>query len=154
MTGRPDAVPTGRRGSAPRWHGARRRSRPRVLAVLAAVVALGLVVTTQVPDPVGDVVGDLLYAVAVYVALVLVAPRLRPWVAGAVALAWCWLVEALQATPAVGAVLDVVPAAAWVLGSTFNARDLLLYLLGVLLAVGLDLVVDARAGVTSRSRPL
>jgi len=111
------------------------------------VVALGLVVTTQVPDPVGDVVGDLLYAVAVYAALVLVAPRVRPWVAGAVVLTWCWLVEALQATPVVGAVLDVVPAAAWVLGSTFNTRDLLLYLLGVLLAVGLDVLADARAGV-------
>ncbi|RXR24985.1 DUF2809 domain-containing protein [Oerskovia turbata] len=124
---------------------ARRRSRPRVLAVLAAVVTLGIVVTTQVPDPVGDVVGDLLYAVAVYVALVLVAPRLRPWVAGTVVLAWCWLVEFLQATPVVAAVLDVVPAAAWVLGSTFNARDLVLYLVGVLLAAGLDVLV----GVTT-----
>jgi hypothetical protein len=109
------------------------------------VVALGLVVTTQVPDPVGDVVGDLLYPVAAYAALVLVAPRLRPWVAGAVVLAWCWLVEILQATPVVAAVLDVVPAAAWVLGSTFNARDLMLYLVGVLLAVGLDVLVAVRA---------
>ncbi|KRD37144.1 MULTISPECIES: DUF2809 domain-containing protein [Oerskovia] len=152
MTGPSDASPAARRGSAPR--AARRRSRPRVLAVLTAVVALGLVVTTQVPDPVGDVVGDLLYAVAVYAALVLVAPRVRPWVAGAVVLTWCWLVEALQATPVVGAVLDVVPAAAWVLGSTFSARDLLLYLLGVLLAVGFDVLADARAGVARGSRPL
>ncbi|OCI29890.1 ribosomal maturation YjgA family protein [Oerskovia enterophila] len=156
MTGPSDASPAARRvvtrRSAPR--AARRRSRPHVLAVLAAVVALGLVVTTQVPDPVGDVVGDLLYAVAVYAALVLVAPRVRPWAAGAVVLTWCWLVEALQATPVVGAVLDVVPAAAWVLGSTFSARDLLLYLLGVLLAVGLDVLADARAGVARGARPL
>ncbi|MHA7135452.1 DUF2809 domain-containing protein [Oerskovia turbata] len=104
-------------------------------------------VTTQVPDPVGDVVGDLLYAVAVYVALVLVAPRTRPWAAGAVTLGWCWLVETLQATPVVGAALDVAPAAAWVLGSTFNPRDLLLYLLGTLLATTLDLLV-VRTSVT------
>ncbi|MFF3066188.1 DUF2809 domain-containing protein [Oerskovia sp. NPDC057915] len=144
----------GRSGVAPWYSAARRRSRLRVLAVLAVVVALGLVVTTQVPDPVGDVVGDLLYAVAVYVALVLVAPRVRPWVAGAVVLAWCWLVEALQATSVVANLLDVVPAAAWVLGSTFNARDLLLYLLGVLLAVGVDVLVGARTSrVSGRACP-
>ncbi len=139
----------GRSGVAPGDRAARRRSRPRVLAVLVVVVALGLVVTTQVPDPVGDVVGDLLYAVAVYVALVLVAPRLRPWVAGAVVLAWCWFVEALQATPVVAAVLDVVPAAAWVLGSTFAARDLVLYLVGALLAVTLDVLVTVRTSRVS-----
>ncbi|WP_336706649.1 ribosomal maturation YjgA family protein [Oerskovia sp. USHLN155] len=142
-------APAGRPGRALSPWPARRRSRPRVLAVLAAVVALGLVVTTQVPDPVGDVVGDLLYAVAVYAALVLVAPRLRPWVAGAVVLVWCWLVEILQATPVVAAVLDVVPAAAWVLGSTFNPRDLVLYLLGALLAVGLDVLVAVRTSRVS-----
>ncbi|QDW62241.1 DUF2809 domain-containing protein [Oerskovia sp. KBS0722] len=142
-------TPVGRPGRAPSPRPARRRSRPRVLATLAALVVLGLVVTTQVPDPVGDVVGDLMYAVAVYVALVLVAPRLRPWVAGAVAFTWCWLVEILQATPVVAAVLDVVPAAAWVLGSTFNARDLVLYLLGVLLAVGLDVLLGVRASQVS-----
>ncbi|GAA3230447.1 DUF2809 domain-containing protein [Oerskovia jenensis] len=136
-------------GVAPGDRAARRRSRPRVLAVLVVVVALGLVVTTQVPDPVGDVVGDLLYAVAVYVALVLVAPRLRPWVAGAGVLAWCWLVEALQATPVVAAVLDVVPAAAWVLGSTFAVRDLVLYLVGALLAVTLDVLVTVRTSRVS-----
>ncbi len=152
MTGPSDAGPAARRGPAPR--DARRRSRLRVLAVLVAVVALGLVVTTQVPDPVGDVVGDLLYAVAVYVALALVAPRLRPWVAGTVTLAWCWLVETLQATPVVGTVVEVAPQAVWVLGSTFTVRDLVLYLLGVLLAVGLDVLADVRAGATRRSRPL
>lgn len=139
----------GRSGVAPGDRTARRRSRPRVLAVLVVVVALGLVVTTQVPDPVGDVVGDLLYAVAVYVALVLVAPRLRPWVAGAVVLAWCWLVEVLQATPVVAAVLDAVPAAAWVLGSTFAARDLVLYLVGALLAMTLDVLVTVRTSQVS-----
>lgn len=112
------------------------------------MVVLGLLVTTQVPDPVGDAVGDLLYAVAAYAALVLVTPRSRPWVAGVVVLAWCWLVEALQATPLVGVVLDVAPAAAWVLGSTFNARDLLFYLLGAIFATGLD----ALAGVARARR--
>jgi hypothetical protein len=145
----PGVTPT---SPTPWQRAARRRSRLRVLAVLAVVVALGLVVTTQVPDPVGDAVGDLLYAVAVYVALVLVAPRTRPWVAGAVALAWCWLVEILQATPLVGAALDVAPAAVWVLGNTFNPRDLLLYLLGMLLAATLDrLVVRTSAARRSRS---
>ncbi|ARK06521.1 hypothetical protein B8281_00430 [Cellulosimicrobium sp. TH-20] len=131
---------------------ARVRRRPVVALVLALVVVAGLVVATRVPDPWGDVGGDVLYAVATFVLVVLVAPRVRPLVAGAVALGWCWAVEALQATGVAAAVNDAVPPAAWLLGSTFAVRDLVWYLVGVALACVVDAGVGARSATPRRPR--
>ncbi|PTU55490.1 DUF2809 domain-containing protein [Sphaerisporangium cinnabarinum] len=140
------------RGASPARAGSRARRRPVVALALAAVVVLGLVVATRVPDPWGDVGGDVLYAVATYVLVVLVASRVRPLVAGAVALGWCWAVEALQATGVAAAVNDVVPPAAWLLGSTFAVRDLVCYLVGVALACAVDAGVGARSATPRRPR--
>ncbi|MFJ1512245.1 DUF2809 domain-containing protein [Cellulosimicrobium funkei] len=140
------------RGASPARAGSRARRRPVVALVLAAVVVLGLVVATRVPDPWGDVGGDVLYAVATYVLVVLVAARVRPLVAGAVALGWCWAVEALQATGVAAAVNDVVPPAAWLLGSTFAVRDLVCYLVGVALACAVDAGTRARSATARRPR--
>lgn len=131
---------------------ARVRRRPVVALVLALVVMVGFVVATRVPDPWGDVGGDVLYAVATFVLVVLVAPRVRPLVAGAVALGWCWAVEALQATGVAAAVNDAVPPAAWLLGSTFAVRDLVCYLVGVALACVVDAGVGARSATPRRPR--
>jgi hypothetical protein len=122
-------------------------------AALATVVVAGLAVATQVPDPVGDVGGDVLYAAAAYALVVLALPRLRPGAVAALALGWCWAVEALQATGLASAVNDEVPPAAWLLGSTFAVRDLVCYTAGA----GLALAVDAgarrlAAGATARPR--
>ncbi|MCL7382062.1 DUF2809 domain-containing protein [Streptomyces sp. 35G-GA-8] len=78
--------------------------------------------------------GDALYTVLVYTLVVLVAPRVRPLVAGAVALGFSWAVELLQLTsvPAELAARSVL--ARLVLGSTFNAPDLLWYAVGALCA--------------------
>ncbi|GLY55973.1 MAG: DUF2809 domain-containing protein [Cellulosimicrobium funkei] len=141
----PHVAPRGRRV-------ARVRRRPVVALVLALVVMVGFVVATRVPDPWGDVGGDVLYAVATFVLVVLVAPRVRPLVAGAVALGWCWAVEALQATGVAAAVNDAVPPAAWLLGSTFAVRDLVCYLVGVALACVVDAGVGARSATPRRPR--
>ena len=125
----------------------RRRVAPA--AALAAVVLAGLVVATRVPDPWGDVGGDVLYAVATYLLVALVLARSRPVVVGALALAWCWAVEALQATGLAAAVNDEVPPAAWLLGSTFAVRDLVCYAAGVAVACGVDVVVATRRTRTS-----
>lgn len=140
------------RVAPPARAGSRARRRPVVALVLAAVVVAGLVVATRVPDPWGDVGGDVLYAVATYVLVVLVAARVRPLVAGAVALGWCWAVEALQATGVAAAVNDAVPPAAWLLGSTFAVRDLVCYLVGVALACAVDAGVGARSATARRPR--
>ena len=117
---------------------------------LGGGAALGA--ATRVPDPWGDVGGDVLYAVATFVLVVLVAPRVRPLVPGAVAPGWCWAVEALQATGVAAAVNDAVPPAAWLLGSTFAVRDLVCYLVGVALACAVDAGVGARSATPRRPR--
>ncbi|QJW37845.1 DUF2809 domain-containing protein [Cellulosimicrobium protaetiae] len=127
-----------------------RRRRLVVGLVLAVVVLTGLVVATRVTDPWGDVGGDVLYAVATYVLVVLVLARVRPLVAGAVALGWCWAVEGLQATGFAAAVNDAVPPAAWLLGSTFAVRDLVCYLVGVVLACAVDTWAGARSATPLR----
>jgi hypothetical protein len=139
----PDGARSPRPGVAPELLRPRRR-RLVVALVLGVVVVAGLLVATRVPDPWGDVGGDVLYAVATYVLVVLVLARARPLVAGALALGWCWAVEALQATGLATAVNDAVPPAAWLLGSTFAVRDLVCYLVGVGLACAVDTWAVAR----------
>lgn len=109
--------------------------RQRTVAALAAVglVGLGLVVSRG-DGVVADKVGDVLYAALVYVLLVVVAPRARPWTLAAVAFGVCVLVELAQLTGIPAAIVDVVPAARYVLGTTFVALDLVAYAVGVTLA--------------------
>lgn len=117
---------------------------------LAALVALGVVVVSGLAvhalGPAGsatDITGDALYAVAAYAGLVLLFPRWRRLVVGAVAALWCVGVELLQLTGVPVALADRFPPIALVLGSGFDARDLLVYLC----AVGVTVAVDRVGGV-------
>jgi len=103
-------------------------SSPRLRAAVAAtgVVALGLVATRLGLDALGDA----LYAVLVGLLVVLVAPRTRGLVVGALAFAWCALVELAQLTGLPGHAMDAVPLLRYVLGTTFVATDLLAYAAG------------------------
>ncbi|MFE4539613.1 DUF2809 domain-containing protein [Streptomyces scopuliridis] len=122
-------------------------ARTRLVAGGAALVTVGAGLGIRVVGGGGgDVVkyaGDALYTVLVYTLVVLVAPRVRAPVAGGVALGVSWAVELFQLTglPAELAARSVV--ARLVLGSTFNAPDLLWYAVGAL-GAGLGHVGVAR----------
>lgn len=109
--------------------------RERMPAALAAagLVALGLLVS-RLDGPLADKVGDVLYAALVYALLVVVAPRARRWAVAAVAFGVCALVELAQLTGIPAAAVAAVPAARYVLGTTFVALDLVAYAVGVALA--------------------
>ena len=77
----------------------------------------------------------------VYVLVVGVAPRIRTGAAAAIAFGICAAIELLQLTGLPAAIVDEIPAARYVLGTTFNAPDLLAYAAGVLVAAGADLLV-------------
>lgn len=116
----------------------------RLAAVLAlaVVVAAGLAVHRLMPSSVAsDVAGDALYAVAAYTGLVLLLPRARPLVLAAGAVVWCVAVELLQLTGVPITLAERMPVAALVLGSGFDARDLVVYVLAVASALGVDGVV-------------
>ena len=126
------------------------RTRRLVAALLlVATVVAGLLVHGVLPDTVAtDIAGDALYAVAAYLAVVLIAPRLPALATGAIAAAWCVAVELFQLTGlplAWGAQFAPVML---VLGTVFDARDLLVYVATIVLATA----VDALVGKASRPR--
>ncbi|MFE3137583.1 DUF2809 domain-containing protein [Streptomyces scopuliridis] len=111
-------------------------ARTRLVAGGAALVTIGAGLGIRgVGSGGGDVVkygGDALYTVLVYALVVLVAPRVRALVAGGVALGVSWAVELFQLTGVPGELAARSVVARLVLGSTFNAPDLLWYAVGAL----------------------
>jgi hypothetical protein len=93
-------------------------------------VVLGVVAKLAVPGLTGDLLGSALYTVLLALLLALVAPRLPASVTAGAATVASVGVELLQLSGLPAAVSQVVPPAAWVLGSTFAATDLLGYLAG------------------------
>lgn len=101
------------------------------------------------------VVGDALYAVAVYLVVVLVSTALRrawtaPVIAG-IAAGICWAIEAFQATGWAARSVSSANIRA-VLGTTFGFTDLIWYVIGVA-AIALIDVVLLRPGVAYRTDP-
>lgn len=114
--------------------------------LLAIVIGAGLIVHGVLPESAfTDIAGDALYVAAAYLALVLVFPRLPPWVTGGIVLVWCVGVELLQLTNVPHQIVAVFPPAVLLLGSTFDARDLLVYAIAALMITGID-EVRARRG--------
>jgi len=116
------------------------RSRVRIVAVGAAVAFLGLALALRAlfDGAVEQSSGTALYASMVYAGVVFLAPRMRPVVAGAVAILFCWVVETAQLTgvPATLSAHSVVARLA--LGVQFDPRDLLWYPAGVVPIVIVD----------------
>ncbi|GIG67895.1 ribosomal maturation YjgA family protein [Phytomonospora endophytica] len=106
-------------------------------AVAAVVtVALGLGLRTTMDGAVAKYGGDALYTLLVFWLVLVLAPRTRGLVAGAIACGLSWAVEFFQLTP-IPAELSGNPLARLVLGSTFNAPDLFWYAVGAALGVAI-----------------
>jgi hypothetical protein len=115
-----------------------------VTAAIAALVLLaGLAARAWAPPLVAGPAGDALYATLVVLLATIVWPRLSSWAAGAIGWALSAGVEALQLTGVPAAVVERVPVARYVLGTTFVASDLAWYAVGAVLG-GL-LVAASRA---------
>ncbi|MDN3496128.1 DUF2809 domain-containing protein [Planococcus sp. APC 4015] len=130
-------------------------SRRRVIAAiaLAVVVATGLAVHTLLADSAAtDIAGDALYAIAAYLFVVLVAPRLSPVVTGAVAAAWCVAVELFQLTGIPLSLGAVFSPAMLVLGTVFDARDLVVYIVAVGVTTMTDAAIRARGNRRRQAR--
>lgn len=117
----------------------------RIAAAIAlvVVVAVGLIVHGFLPDSAAtDIAGDALYAVAVVAFVVLLAPRRAPLAVGAIAAVWCIGVELFQLTGIPVRVADVFSPAVLVLGTVFDARDLIVYVAAIAVATGVDVLVS------------
>ena len=115
----------------------------RLLMAIAAAVFLGagLAMRTATDGVVQNASGTVLYASMVYVAIVFLAPRVNPWLAGGIAVGFCWLVEISQLTgvPAYLSARSLIARLA--LGVEFDAQDLLWYPVGVLPLVAVHLMI-------------
>ena len=123
----------------------RRRVRAGVLLVF--VVIVGLVVHGVLPESAfADIAGDALYVGAAYLALVVVLPRLRPWIVGSIALAWAAGVELLQLTGVRQQVGAVFPPAVLLLGT---ASDLIVYIVAAVVVTAIDGLWARRAATAT-----
>ncbi|MFJ6849233.1 DUF2809 domain-containing protein [Streptomyces sp. NPDC091271] len=120
---------------------AARSSVPRSALVRAAAaaaalvtVAAGLGVRSAASGDVAKYAGDALYTVLIHALVVLLVPRVRPLTAAGAALAFSWAVELAQLTGVPAGLAQRSAVARLVLGSTFNAPDLLWYGVGAALA--------------------
>ncbi|MFI7706635.1 DUF2809 domain-containing protein [Nonomuraea sp. NPDC049480] len=94
-----------------------------VLVAAALTVAAGLGARLLWDGPVPKYAGDALYTVLIYTLVLLARPSVRPRVAALLAAGLSWAIEFAQ--------LGDIPAVLRpVLGSTFNAPDLLWYAVG------------------------
>ncbi|MGW1815818.1 ribosomal maturation YjgA family protein [Streptomyces sp. NPDC002125] len=108
--------------------------RAAALAAAVVTVAAGLGVRAAAGGEAAKYAGDALYTVLIHTLVVLLAPRVRPPAAAGVALAVSWVVELLQLTGVPADLARRSMVARLVLGSTFNAPDLLWYAGGAALA--------------------
>lgn len=120
------------------------------------IVALGLACRAFTGGAFAQNAGTALYAAMVYAGLFVLAPRWRPATAAIVAAGFCWVVEFAQLSGVPAALSQRSVVARLVLGSAFDARDLLWYVAGVAAIAGahaLTLSVDSGESGSRRGRP-
>lgn len=133
-------------GDDPAPGGSTRARRWGAVAAAVIVVAAGLVVHGILPDSdATDIAGDALYAVLVYVLVVAVAPRAQPVVVAAIAGSWCIAVELLQLSDVPARAAEIFAPAVLVLGTVFDVRDLVIYVVAVVIAGALDAALRRRS---------
>jgi hypothetical protein len=128
--------------------------RVRLVAVTAVAVFLALAFGIRLEITGGGLVngaaglaqysGTALYAATVYAGVFVLAPRTRPWVAGVVAIAFCWIVEFFQITGVPAELSDRSVLARLALGRTFDPSDLAWYVVGVLPLVAVQWAIQSR----------
>lgn len=119
-----------------------------VASVLAVVGGVGLGVQVLRPRPGTDQLGTVAYVVALGLLVVLVAPKLCPWLVAAIAAAVAIGIEAAQLTGVPAAIGRAVPPLRYLLGSSFSATDVAWSLVGGVATWGTVRVL--RATVTPR----
>ncbi len=129
--------------------------RRRIVASIAAAatVAAGLGVHRFAPDGApSDIAGDALYALLLYLLAVVLVPRRAVWVPAVIAWVWCTTIELFQLTGLPLAWGEAAPPLMLVLGTVFDARDLVVYAVTVLAAAAVDRLSGAALRRARRGR--
>ncbi|MCX5207019.1 DUF2809 domain-containing protein [Streptomyces sp. NBC_00237] len=110
------------------------RVRLYALGAAAVTIAAALGIRAVSSGAFAKYAGDALYTVLLYALVVAVWPRVRPVLAGGVALGVSWLAEFAQLTSVPAELSARSGLLRLVFGSTFNAPDLFWYAVGAALA--------------------
>ncbi|WP_335933716.1 ribosomal maturation YjgA family protein [Streptomyces sp. PTD5-9] len=105
-------------------------SRTKAAGAALLTVAAGLGIRAVADGDIAKYAGDALYTVLVCALVLVAAPRTRPLAMAGTGLALSWAVELLQLTGLPADLSRHSTVARLVLGSTFNAPDLLWYAVG------------------------
>lgn len=107
--------------------------RPRLALALLATIVLGIVSRkAHLGFAAWDKwVGDALYAVAFYLVIALLFPRIRPLTLALVTFGICFAIELFQLTGIPLALAARWPLVAWFLGRAFGWEDVISYAVGV-----------------------
>lgn len=135
--------------SRARFRGTRRRLVALVLAIV--VIAVGLLTRLGPSGDLTDIAGDALYAVLIYLLVVVVAPGAGVVARLVFAAAWCVAIELLQLTAVPGAAAEAFAPLRLVLGTAFDVRDLVVYVAAVAVAAAAD-ATARRVHVIRRAR--
>jgi hypothetical protein len=113
---------------------------------LGSAFAIRLLTGTMVETtgPLEQISGTALYASACYGVALVVWPRGRPLPVALISIAFCWAVEFFQLTDVPAALSARSVVARLVLGRVFDPSDLLWYVVGVLLAMGIHYLTLCR----------
>jgi hypothetical protein len=105
------------------------------LAVALVAVALGIRLARdghlQSSGRLEQDTGTALYAAVVYLGVVFIRPRINAYLAGVIALAVCWLVEAAQLTTIPATLSSYSPAIRLLVGAHFDWHDVAWYPVGI-----------------------
>ncbi|MBC7291704.1 MAG: DUF2809 domain-containing protein [Actinotalea sp.] len=127
------------------------RSPRGLLALATGVVVVGGLRVSRHDELWADLAGGVAYAVLVVLVLALWRPAAPAVRLALVGLGVCVLVELAQLTGLPAAVVEAVPAARYVLGTTFWAGDLAAYAVGAVLGGLLVRAVQEDADPSTRS---
>ncbi|MEU8081349.1 DUF2809 domain-containing protein [Catellatospora citrea] len=111
------------------------------LAAAVAVLAIALLIRALADGPLEQHSGTALYASMIYAGVFILWPRATPPVAGAVAIAFCWLVELSQLTGVPAYLSERSLLARLALGVAYDPLDMLWYPIGVLPLVAVHLLL-------------
>lgn len=121
------------------------RRRLIAAALAVATVLAGLAVRFALRrGAASDVAGDALYAILIYLIVVFLMPRARPTAVAVAAGSLCVAIELFQLTGLPVAWAAAFPPIALVLGTGFDARDIVVYLVAVAGVAFIDKTIGAR----------
>jgi phage shock protein PspC (stress-responsive transcriptional regulator) len=119
---------------------------------LVLTVTAGLSLSRLWHGSLSGEVGDALYAVMVYLLVALLVPKARTAAVGGAALGICVIIELAQLTGVPATLVRAWWPARYVLGTTFQALDLVAYAVGAVCVCVLDRASARPANALRRTR--